>query len=180
MRPYRVEYVQLDSWEAELVGLWLAENEQWLLLRNIPGDYVVDGYVLVAKSHIVGRKAPAGRKQTEQVLKLKGIGTDLPESFAFGSVVELLRYAERHFKLFQIQDEEETCFCGQLRDADETSFRINSLSPRAELDLNYDLRFPFDELVTIEFGNDYLDSLQLLWHHKARRKWKIDQRSQSN
>lgn len=48
--------MQLAGWETDQVGLWLAENEEWLLLRQIPVDYVVDGYLLLAKAHIISRK----------------------------------------------------------------------------------------------------------------------------
>jgi hypothetical protein len=180
MKPYRVEYVRLSSWEADKAGLWLAENDEWLLLRNTPNDYLVDGYLLLAKAHIVARGIDQKRRQIARVLKLKGVTTQIPEDFTFASIVEMLRWIEQRYKVFQIADEEETCFCGQFRDHDEAHYRINSLSPRAELDLDYDMWFGFDELVTVEFDTDYLNSLVLLWQDKAKRKWKINRRSQSN
>lgn len=62
---YRVEYVQLAGWENDAVGLWVAENDEWLLLRHISVDYLVDGYVLLAKAHILGRRPGEHRRQVE-------------------------------------------------------------------------------------------------------------------
>ena len=139
MKSYRVEYVQLADFENYIVGLWLAENNDWILMRHLPVDYVVDGYILVAKVHIVERGVDQKRQQIARVLRLKGITIEIPEGFAFSNVVDMLSWIEQRHKLFQVQDEEDTCFCGQLRDSDETHFRINSLSPRAVLDLDYDV-----------------------------------------
>ena len=180
MKPYRVEYVQLADFENYVAGLWLAENDDWILMRHLPGDYAVDGYVLVAKAHIVARGVDQKRHQIARVLKLKGITAAVPEGFTFGSLVDMLRWIEQRYKLFQIQDEEDTCFCGQLRDHDETHYRLNSLSPRAKLDLDYDVWFAFADLLTVEFDTDYLNSLLLLWQDKATRKWKVNRRGQAN
>lgn len=90
MKPYRVEYVQLAGWEADQIGLWVAENRDWLLLRHIPVDYVIDGYVLLAKAHIVSRKPSKNRKQIEQILKLKGVEAEIPPHFQFLDVVGML------------------------------------------------------------------------------------------
>jgi len=178
MKPYIVKQLLLEGWEEKIVGLWLAENDNWLLLRRVY-DYRPDGYLLVAKKFIA-RYIAKGNTQTARVLRLKGISSEVPEGFVFADAPDLLRHIEQHYTLFQISDEEDTTFCGQLRDYDQTHFRINSLSPRAEFDLDYDVWFGFEKLMTIEFSNDYLDSLLLLWRDKAKRKWKINRPSQSN
>ena len=180
MKPYRVEYVEFANWEEYTVGLLLAENDEWLLMRKLPVDYVVDGYILVAKAHIVARGVDQKRRQIARVLKLKGVTSEVPKGFSFGNTVDMLRWIEQKYKIFQVQDEEETLFCGQFRDSDETHYRINSLSPRAELNLDYDMWFNFSELITVEFDTDYLNSLLLLWQDKAARKWKVNRRNQSN
>ena len=180
MKPYRVEYVLLTDFEEYVTGLWLSENDDWLLMRRLPNDYLVDGYILVAKAHIVKRGVDQKRRQIARVLRLKGITTQVPESFAFGSIVNMLQWIEQRYRIFGIKDEEDTFFCGQFRDNDETDYRINSVSPRAKLDLDHDLWFAFTDLILIEFDTDYLNSLLLLWQDKAARKWKVNQLGQSN
>lgn len=136
MKPYRVEYVQLAGWEADVVGLWLAENEDWLLLRQIPVDYVVDGYVLLAKEHIVSREPDKRyRKQTEQILKLKEIKAELPPSFQFLETVEMLRWVERQYGLVEFATKEESAFFGWIYKADVVHLWVDSLTPKAKVDV---------------------------------------------
>ena len=131
MKPYRVEYVQLAGWKADVVGLWLAENEDWLLLRQIPVDYVVDGYVLLAKEHIVSREPKRGRKQVEQVLRLKNVKAELPPNFAFQKTVEMLRWVEQQHGLIEFTDQEDCAFFGWINEAGPVHFWIDSLTPKA-------------------------------------------------
>ncbi|MGI4872539.1 MAG: hypothetical protein ACRYFX_15350 [Janthinobacterium lividum] len=172
MKAYRVEYVQLAGWKAGKVGLWLAENEEWVLLREIPVDYVVDGYVLLAKEHILSRKPKRGRKQVEQVLQLKGIKAELPPKFTFLETVEMLRWVEQQYGLVEFTDQEDCAFFGWVNEADAVHFWIDSLTPKGTVDLctTKDKPYVLSEIQTISFGADYFNSLKLIWQHKQRRK----------
>lgn len=172
MKPYRVEYVQLVGWEASVVGLWLAENEDWLLLRQIPVDYAVDGYVLLVKEHIASRKPERYRKQTEQILKLKGIKSEVPLGFEFLEKVEMLRWVEQTYSLIEFADEEETTFLGWINKTDAVHLWVDFLTPRCTLDASNGDEKPFvlSEIQLVRFDTDYFNSLKLLWQHKQRRK----------
>jgi hypothetical protein len=167
-----VEYVQLAGWEIDQVGLWLAENEEWLLLRQIPVDYVVDGYLLLAKAHIISRKPAKYRVQTEQILKLKGIKAEAPVGFQLSDTIEMLRWIEQHYGLFEFADEEETIFLGWVSKADPVHFWIDFLTPRGTLDASDEEDKPFliSEVQFIRFDTDYANFLKLLWQHKQRLK----------
>ncbi len=170
MKLYRVEYVQLVGWEADMVGLWVAENDEWLLLRHIPVDYIIDGYVLLVKAHIVSRKPDKNRKQVEQVLKLKGVKAEMPADFQFLDVVEMLRWVERRYGLVEFADEEETSFFGWLHETDAVHLWVNFLTPKGLLDESDGEESPFaiSEIQLIRFDTDYFNSLKLLWQHKQR------------
>jgi len=171
MKPYRVEYVQLIGWENDLVGLWLAENDEWLLLRHVPIDYVVDGYLLIAKQHIATRDSKKKQKQVEQILKLKGIKAEVPPRFVFGDVVDMFRWVEQHFGIAEFADEEESVFLGWLDRADAVHFWINSLDPDGTVTPSDEDEQPFvlSELRYISFDTDYINSMKLLWQHKSRQ-----------
>ena len=172
MKPYRVEYVQLAGWKTDAVGLWLAENDDWLLLRHIPIDYVIDGYVLVAKEHIASRKPHRDRKQVEKVLKLKGIQSEIPPSFIFLKLLDMMRWVERHYGLVEFTDEEECSFFGWVNEADAVHLWVDTLSPNCTLQVRDSGKPPFviSEIQLISFDNDYFNSLKLLWQHKSRQK----------
>lgn len=153
-----------------MVGLWVAENEEWLLLRCIPVDYVVDGYVLVVKQHIVSRKPQRGRKQLEQVLRLKGIKAEAPPGFVFPETIEMLRWVEQRYGLVEFTDKEQCTFLGWVRAADAVHLWFDSLSPDGTLFLDKDDLFVISEIQLICLDADYFNSLKLLWQHKSRQK----------
>lgn len=173
MEPLRVEFLRLADWEDDVVGVWLAENDDWLLLRRIPVDYVVDGYALVAKQYLMTRQPGAGRKQTELVLRLKGIQPTVPPGFSFSDTLGLLRWVEQTYGLVQFQDEEEATFLGWLRCVEDTRFRIDALSANGRVDRAYEAWFAAADVQIIEFDTDYFNSLKLLWQERLRRQWKL-------
>ncbi|MFD2721998.1 hypothetical protein ACFST9_24990 [Hymenobacter monticola] len=172
MKPYRVEYVQLAGWETNEVGLWVAENDDWLLLRHIPADYAVDGYVLLVKEHIVSRKPHRDRKQVEQVLKLKGIQPELPPHFAFLELVEMMRWVEQRYGLVEFAHEEESSFFGWIAQVDAVHLWIDFLTPKGIRDVHQEDDKPFllSEIQVIKFDTDYFNSIKMLWQHKSRQK----------
>jgi hypothetical protein len=172
MKPYRVEYVQLAGWEENITGLWLAENEDWLLLRYIPVDYVVDGYALIAKTHIADRGAEKKYQQVAQVLKLKGIKAEVPAGFQFAGLPEIFRWLEQQYGLVHFYDEEQSAFLGWVNESDAVHFWLDSLEPRGTVAAREADEPPF-ELAAVQivcFADDYSESLKLLWQHKQRRK----------
>jgi hypothetical protein len=171
MKPYRVEYVQLAGWEKKITGLWVAENEDWLLLHYIPCDYELDGYIILAKQHISSRKPDKSGKQVEQILKLKGVSATVPSAFVFADTLGLLRWTEKEYGVLEFMDEEESAFLGWLNEADAVHFWIDSLEPTGVVDARKPDERPFvlHEIQVIRFASDYAYSLKLLWQHKQRR-----------
>jgi hypothetical protein len=172
MKPYRVELVQLAGWEKEVMGLWLAESEDWLLLHYIPCDYELDGYILLAKSHITSRKPNRTSKQAEQILKLKGVKSVVPTKFFFADTIGLLRWTEKEYGVLEFMDEESSTFLGWLNEADSVHFWIDSLEPDGTMEERQpsERPFVFHDVQVIRFASDYAYSLKLLWQHKQRLK----------
>ena len=67
----RVERFEIQDWEEPQTGLLLAENEEWVLVKHIPVDFVVDGYKLYKKQFILSRSNGAEEQLIARVLKLK-------------------------------------------------------------------------------------------------------------
>ena len=173
MKPYRVEYVQLAGWQADVVGLWAAENDDWLLLRSIPADFVVDGYVLLAKQHIASRKPKHRRNQVEQILKLKGIEAEVPPGFAFCDVVGMLQWVEGRYGLIEFADEEESMFLGWIRRVDAVHFWLDILTDDGTVSLNstWEQAFVITEIQAIYFDTDYFNSIKMYWQHMEQSKF---------
>ena len=172
MRPYRIEYVRLAGWETDKVGLWVAENDEWLLLRHIVVDYLVDGYVLLAKAHIVSRKPGRHREQLEQVLRLKNVKAEAPAGFKFRNPTKMLRWVEQQYGLVEFKDEEESAFLGWVQKADPVHFWLNFLNVDGTVDVSdgEDKPFVLSEIQIISFDSDYFRSMKLLWQHRQQHQ----------
>ncbi len=176
MSAYRVEYVKVTGWDDEVVGLWLAESAEWLLLRLVPVDYVVDGYVLVAKRHIESRGPRRKNNRLERVLELKEIETTPPPGLALAgaSTAELLKWVESEYEMVHFSDEDEgSAFFGWVRNATATKFHLEDLAPTGKVDRQCQLTFAFADLRLIAFESDYFNSLKLLWKDGLRPRRQI-------
>ena len=174
MSALRIESVRLTDWQEAVVGVWVAEDDAWLLLRVIPMDFVVDGYVLIAKQHVESRPTHPDGAKIKHVLELKGVRADLPPNFVFGGTLELLRWVEQQYGLIQFQDEdEESALMGWLKKADATRFQIDSLRLSGRVDRSFNNWFELAEIRLIVFDADYFNSLKLLWQDILRRQWQL-------
>jgi len=59
---YKVETYEVTYWEDSESGLLIAENEEWILVKHIPVDYVIDGYRLYKKEFVAKRERTKKRK----------------------------------------------------------------------------------------------------------------------
>lgn len=107
-REMKVETYEIDGWENSETGLLVKENEDWILVRHIPVDYMIDGYRLYKKEFIEKRIRTKKEKQIERVLGLKQVEVKGPNNFGFGDTIGLLEWVEKKYELFEFQDDDET------------------------------------------------------------------------
>lgn len=160
----KVETYKIKDWEETETGLLIAENEDWLLVKHIPVDYVVDGYKLYKKSFIESRVNTEEERQKEKVLGLKGVSTDLPEGFVFSDAIGLLSWVEAHYDMFEFQGYEESELTyGKLLEADGDKLVIDSIAADGTVDYGYPYHEGVGEIRVISFETDYHTSIRLLW-----------------
>lgn len=86
----RVERFKIRNWEEEQIGLVIDEADDWVLVKHIPVDYVIDGYRLYRKKFIEKRYRHTKDSRTEKVLSLRNLKADKPDWFRFTGVIETL------------------------------------------------------------------------------------------
>ena len=166
----RVERFEIQDWEEPQTGLLLAENEEWVLVKHIPVDFVVDGYKLYKKQFILSRSNGAEEQLIERVLKLKNETTALPERFEFQATADVLRWSQREFDLFEFQDEDETeLFYGRINRLEKSDLIIDMVLSDGTLELDYDIVFNIDAIRAITFGSDYFNSIRLLYKDEMKK-----------
>ena len=112
--PMRVETFQMIDWEEPEVGLLIDENEEWLLVKHIPVDYVIDGYKVFKKEFIESRDRGENEQKIEKVLHLKKVDINKPDGFEFSDAAGLLQWVESTYGLFEIQDDESELTYGRI------------------------------------------------------------------
>lgn len=160
----KVETIKLVDWNQPEVGLIVAENEEWLLMKHIPVDYFVDGYKLYNKTFISQRHHTVEEQKIEYVLNLKGCQPCLPTDFTFADSVGLLLWVEARYGLFEFQDDEESMLVyGKMKKTFPEYFLIDFINSDGVVDHFYDYPFKRDQVRIITFGTDYHQSIRLLW-----------------
>lgn len=158
----KVESIKLKGWKEREAGVLIGENDDWVLVKYILTDYLLDGYKLYNKKYIKSRKTKKNEEHIERVLWLKKVSTDSPPLFEFAHASDLLKWCESNFGLFEFQtDDQGAIFYGNASDADENYVSIRMVDADGKIDPEeYD--FELDEIRTISFGSDYFEAIRLL------------------
>lgn len=167
----KIENYRIADWEIPETGVFLDENEGWILIKSIPGDYQLDGFKLLNKNHIVERSKVENSSLIQKVIELKEIKVQNPSDFKFGNTIEILQRLEKKYGCFEFQDEvEEELFYGTLGEYDAESFSIGFIKSDGTLDLDFDEVFEIQDIRTISFESDYFNSISLLYNHCKKNK----------
>ena len=162
-----VRNYEIHAWEDLITGVVLAEDNDWILLHELPSDYTLDGYLLVNKSQISEHFADDDSEQKALVLKLRNYKPTLPEGFELGRIEDMLRYIENKFHLFGIQDEEDILRVGFIQSMVANELRLHHIAPDGIPDPSIVMPIFFTDIQTVSFNTDYLNAVYLLHQHEG-------------
>lgn len=168
----KVETYKVTGWKEKETGLFIDENEDWVLVKHIPVDYVIDGYKLYNKKHLKKRKSKAKEEKISRVLQLKNVQTNAPDTFTFGSVLEMLFWSEKMYGLFEFQDNETEVFYGTLNLIEDDNFIIDMIKSNGKVEKDFDYEFSINDISVITFESDYFESMRLLFIDEQAKKTK--------
>ena len=144
-----------------ITGLVVDYNEDWTLMKYNTVDYIIDGYIIIRHKNIEGFKRESSEKFTEKVLKLKGIETKEYEKIPLTDLSTILNYLTERFGVFQIYTKsEKSSYLGRLVSLTSKELVIENFTPKGKWDGQ--ITFRPGDLRTIEFDNDYINSLKLI------------------
>ncbi|MCP4176775.1 MAG: hypothetical protein GY756_03335 [bacterium] len=167
----KVETYKIRDWEEPETGLLIDENEEWVLVKHIPVDYVIDGYKLFKKEFLEERDRGDAEKLIEKVLTLKKMKTDLPIGFKYADTEELLKWTEDKYGVFEFQDNEgDELFYGKVNQTDGANLIIDMIKSDGSVEEEFDYEFQIDEIRAITFESDYHKSICLLWKDQLNKK----------
>ncbi|MDH7444546.1 hypothetical protein [Aquimarina sp. 2201CG14-23] len=163
-----VETYTIEGYPEKETGLLIAENDQWILVKHIPVDYVIDGYRLYKKKYIEKRKSKAKQEKIARVLRLKNITIEKPTNFNFGNELDILKWSEKTYGLFEFQDHESELFYGKLNATEDHRFIIDMIKVNGKIEPDYDYEFITEEIQIIGFESDYFESVRLLMNDELK------------
>jgi len=162
----KIETYKIKGWKEKLSGLLIDENDEWILVKHIPVDYVVDGFTLYRKKFLKSRKPHKKAEITSRVLKLKEIKIEKPIGFEFKDVLGLLKWSEDKYGLFEFKDDpEDELFYGKISKMQGNNLIIDMILSNGDTEKEYDFEFELDRIRTITFESDYFTSIILLMNN---------------
>lgn len=141
-------------------GFLLDYSEDWILLKTNPADYIIDGYTIVRNKNIDEIYQDEEEEFAEAVISLKGITPTYEEKIPLDNVQEIFRYLNSKYEMFAFaQKSKKAIYPGRLINIDDKKIRIEWIDTRAAW--VGERKFKVNKIRTIEFDNDYLNSLKL-------------------
>jgi asparagine synthetase A len=160
----KVETFLLEDWEETETGLIIEENQEWILVKHIPVDYLIDGFKLYRKSAIVERVHSTIEENIERVLKLKKVAVDKPDNFEFSDTLSILKWSEANYDILEFQDDSESeLIYGKLKRVEGDDFTIDFINADGTVDPLFDYEFSLEAIRVISFDSDYHQSIRLLF-----------------
>ncbi len=142
-------------------GFVIDHNDQWILMKHNPVDFVIDGCVIVRNKNIKGIYREKAEKFAEKILRLKGVKLTYLDVIPLTGIVSILTYLTQYFKVFQFEKKSETnCYLGKLSALERNHVVMDYMNPEGQWDGQVHCR-PND-LRVIEYNTDYINSLKLL------------------
>ena len=151
-----------------IFGFVIDYNDDWTLLKYNPVDYIVDGYRILRHKNIEGFRRNANEKFREKVIKLKK--QHLPDfsEFPLRDLETILSSLTKKYGIFQFElKTEKACYLGKLKSLTKSKLTIDYLNPKGLW--TKQMQFRPNDIRTIEFDTDYINSLKLISKKKVAK-----------
>jgi len=156
--------VKFSDREESYSGIVVDSNQDWVLLKYNPVDFVIDGYAILKVSSVSEIERGDEELFREKVINLKGIKVDTSDEMPLTNLEVILEHVTRKFGVFMLENaQEEECYLGRLKEVDADIYVIDFLDPEGKWE--GEIEFEFDEIRSVMFDSDYVNSLKLVSIH---------------
>ncbi|NDV58954.1 hypothetical protein [Bacteroides sp. 519] len=139
-------------------GIFIDEGTDWILIRSLFSDYLIDGYKIINKNYIVSVSRNEEDIFTEKVLKANNKDNYSVEKIPL-ETNSLFNYLKEQQIVFDISIHlENSTYVGKIKKILTHSFYLYLLSPKGEWLDEIDL-FKKKSIRLISFNTDYIQSL---------------------
>lgn len=142
-------------------GFFFQTGKKWILLKDNPFDFILDGFLCIRKKHVL-REVALDNSLKNAIFNLKRNSQKKEHliDINLNDDSRLFNYFIQTDSLIQVcLARQDSTLVGKPMAANENSFRMRLLSTKGKW-LN-EFNFKYDQIRTINFESDYLKSFQL-------------------
>ncbi|MFB9076966.1 hypothetical protein ACFFLS_22860 [Flavobacterium procerum] len=163
MEQYLRQLIEIEFQDKKqtYTGFLIDYSDDWILLRNNPVDYILDGFVILRNKNIEAIHRDEGHIFTEKVIRLKGININSEDIIPIQDLSSILQFLDRKYDIFQLaKKSSKAVYLGRLISLSEDELLIDFLETRGNF--GGELGFNPEKIRVIEFDTDYINSLKLV------------------
>ncbi|EIA08168.1 hypothetical protein [Flavobacterium frigoris] len=149
-------------------GFLIDWTEDWILLKNNPFDFIIDGYTILKNKNVKSIIQDEDYEFTERVIKLKGLKTSAEEIIPLTDLPSIINFLAMRHEIFQIaKKSDKAVYLGRLLELNEKELIIDFLGPEGKFE--GEMNFKLNKIRVIEFDTDYINSLKLVIHEENKQ-----------
>ena len=149
-------------------GFLIDWTEDWILLKNNPVDFIIDGYTILKNKNVKSIIQDKDHEFTERVIKLKGLKTSAEEIIPLKDLSSIVNFLAEKYEIFQIaKKSDKAVYLGKLIELNEEELLIDFMGTEGEFD--GEMSFKLDKIRVIEFDTDYINSLKLIVDQEKKK-----------
>src|SRR6218665_2603891 len=163
MEQYLRQLVEIEFQDKKEIfsGFLIDYSDEWILLRNNPVDFVLDGFVILKNKNILAVNRDHDLAFTEKVIRLKGLKINSEDIIPIRDLESILNYISNKYGIFQIAKKSaKSAYLGKLLSLTDEELLIDFLDTRGQF--GGELSFNPEKIRVIEFDTDYINSLKLV------------------
>lgn len=153
--------IEFEDKKEIFTGFLIDYTPDWILLRNNPVDFIIDGFTILKNKNIKSIIQDEDHEFTERVIKLKALSTSAHEIIPLNDLPTIIRFLAAKHQIFQIaKKSDKAVYLGKLIDIDENELIIDFLATDGTFD--GEMAINPNKVRVIEFDTDYINSLKLI------------------
>ena len=160
--------IEFDDKKEIFSGFLIDWTEDWILLKNNPVDFIIDGYTILKNKNVKSIIQDKDHEFTERVIKLKGLKTSAEEIIPLKDLSSIINFLADKYEIFQIATKsDKAVYLGKLIELNEDELVIDFLGPEGEFE--GEMIFKQNKIRVIEFDTDYINSLKLIVDQEKKK-----------
>lgn len=159
--------IEFEDKKDTFTGFLIDYSDNWILLKNNPVDFILDGFVILRNKRIKTVYRVPDYEFIEKVIRLKKSKTTTDAIVPLKDLITILNFISDKYGLFQIATKsDKAVYIGKVHEYNDDELVIDFVNTKAKWDgKKY---FTPKKIRVIEFDTDYINSLQLVLESESK------------